>query len=149
MKEKFSNIYQWYRQKKLLKNSVAFVVILLLSLFYSPIWSILLPSAIYEINILNILIFNVGDRMFIINNLYFIVPYFAIVAWLNIFIFYKNIILKIVISLILAIALLTQIGMIMGFTSYWNFFIFLPQALLIALGIVLIYKTSSMRRVLQ
>ena len=109
----------------------------------------LLLSAIYEINILNILIFNVGDRMFIINNLYFIVPYFAIVAWLNIFIIYKNIILKIVISLILAIALLTQIGMIMGFTSYWNFFIFLPQALLIALGIVLIYKTSSMRRVLQ
>lgn len=149
MKEKFDYVYKWYREKKLLKNSIAFVVILLLSLFYSPIWSILLPSAIHEINILNILIFNVGESMFFVNNLYFIVPYFAIVAWVNIFIFYKNIILKTFMSLILVIALLTQIGMIMGFISYWNFFIFLPQALLIVLGTVLIYKTSSTRRVIR
>lgn len=143
--EKFKNIYKGYRQKKRLKNAIAFAVLLMLGLYYSPIWSIALPSAIHDAKILKVLFFNVGERLFFFNDLYFIVPYICIFAWAIIFIFYRNIFLKILMSMILAVAFVTQLGMIMGFTSYWNFCIFLPQLLLLIVSIVFIFKTSSVR----
>jgi len=141
MTESFKSFYNWYRNRMFLKNAIAMILVLLPYLYYSPIWSITLPAKIQDAYILKL-----GERLFFLTDLYFAAPYITMVAWLAIFMLYKNIILKIIMSVILVIALLTQIGMLMGFTSYWDFAIFLPQVLLLSFSILLIYKSRAIRQ---
>jgi len=60
---------------------------------------------------------------------------------------YKSPIIKVVMVGLFPFSTFYQLGMIMGFTSYLHFLIFLPQAVLIVAGTFFLYQTHVWRTV--
>jgi len=130
-------------KRRIFKNIAAACI-----LGFSLLLSMPVLTAIFGLNSLNMpfVVMKAEKIGFaLINGLYFAIPYIMIVFLFAVLLLYKSIILKCVMIGLFPISLLYQIGMLMGFTSYLHFLIFLPQIVLISLGFYALIKTHNRR----
>jgi len=142
MQIKYIEFYKWYRSKTLLKNMIATVVLVFSYVLHYTFLQVLIPSTkAWQHSSLGLLSSKLDEiSSYLLAHNFVIVPYVMIVLFLIIFTLYKNIILKTMMAIICLVSLVVQLGVLMGFTSYWHFLYFVPQLiLLIIVGKIIFY----------
>ena len=159
MKEKYIKFYEWYHdsRRRILKYGVAsFILLFSIFLYFYLYTSLLIPAtpaitighSEYNAHWITVIIGNINEMSYqLLNwlNPFVVAPYLIIVFLFIILILYKNIFLKIAMVLTCIFPLLFQFIILMGFTSYLDFVVFLPQIVLIVVGFYMLYRTNKWR----
>ena len=145
MKEKYVQIYNWYNSGtgSGVRYAVATCIVGFSLLISLPFLTIILGLTPYQSPFLIMKAEAIGIEL--ISGLYFAIPYIMIVLLFTILLLYRNIILKIAMVGLFLCSLIYQMGMLMGFSSYVHFLIFLPQIVLVIAGIIAMYRTYLWR----
>ena len=148
MKQKYIQFYEWYKDKgKILKYGVAIFILGFSYLMYFVWISLFLQAPFSSIgNDLGIteMVKTIDDISLLLSvTFYMAAPYIMTLFLFIIFLLYRSIFLKIFIAFIYPFSFFNQLGILMGFSSYWHFLYFLPQLLLFTAGWVFMTKARK------